>query len=176
MGTMQVTIPGRAGLSGLHLLRPDRPDDGPAGKAASRRWRNPMRTTRPVSNMQTQVDEQENGLFSISFSYSAGATEGSRRDFTLSITKRPRRACLQPTSTATVPAIPRRSSGWSAPSSRRPRTRRLPDRAGVAAAEQVIVCMRSLPQGTAREVSAPGAPPCLARSGAAAGLRRSAAF
>lgn len=32
MGTMQVTIPGRAGLSGLHLLRPDRPDDGPAGK------------------------------------------------------------------------------------------------------------------------------------------------
>ena len=30
-----------------------------------------------VSNMQTQVDEQENGLFSISFSYSAGATEGS---------------------------------------------------------------------------------------------------
>lgn len=43
-----------------------------------------------VSNMQTQVDEQENGLFSISFSYSAGATEGSRRDFTLSTTRRPR--------------------------------------------------------------------------------------
>ena len=31
--------------------------------------------------MQTQVDEQENGLFSISFSYSAGATEGSPAGF-----------------------------------------------------------------------------------------------
>ena len=34
-----------------------------------------------ISNLQTEVDEQDNGLFAFTFTYSAGATEGSPAGF-----------------------------------------------------------------------------------------------
>lgn len=132
MGTMQVTIPDEPAFQAYIYYDPTGQTMDQL-ESSIKTLEESYEGDPTVSNMQTQVDEQENGLFSISFSYSAGATEGSRRDFTLSITKRPRRACLQPTSTATVPAIPRRSAaGQHHPAGDRERAG-LPDRAGVAA-------------------------------------------
>ena len=80
MGTMQVTIPDEAAFQAYIYYDPTGQTMDQL-ESSIKTLEESYEDDPTVSNMQTQVDEQENGLFSISFSYSAGATEGSPAGF-----------------------------------------------------------------------------------------------
>lgn len=80
MGTMQVTIPDEPAFQAYIYYDPTGQTMDQL-ESSIKTLEESYEDDPTVSNMQTQVDEQENGLFSISFSYSAGATEGSPAGF-----------------------------------------------------------------------------------------------
>lgn len=80
MGTMQVTIPDEPAFQAYIYYDPTGQTMDQL-ESSIKTLEESYEGDPTVSNMQTQVDEQENGLFSISFSYSAGATEGSPAGF-----------------------------------------------------------------------------------------------
>lgn len=80
MGTMQVSIPDEPAFQGYIYYDPTGQTMDQL-ESSIKTLEESYEDDPTVADMKTQVNEQENGLFSISFSYSAGATEGSPAGF-----------------------------------------------------------------------------------------------